>query len=108
MATLGDSPVKYASFIQIDDLIDVLTDGVLIFDELQSVIQRLPPAESQGSGSKWLSVIPAARWVSRKDPLLAMVTRLQGFKSSVTCILCILQRFVASPSCLLRKSCSPR
>ncbi|KAM5350443.1 hypothetical protein ACJ41O_006948 [Fusarium nematophilum] len=36
---------KYASLIEVDQLVAVLTDGVLIFSDLEAVLQTLPPAE---------------------------------------------------------------
>jgi len=99
VSNLSGSPVRYAFLIQVDDLIEVLTDGVLIFDEFQSILQKLPSVDSPGTASRWLAVIPSARWVNKKDPLLSMVARLQGFKSSITCILSILQRSVRRGLC---------
>ncbi|KAK0623842.1 hypothetical protein B0T14DRAFT_602332 [Immersiella caudata] len=91
VSNLSGSPVRYAFLIQVDDLIEVLTDGVLIFDELQSILQTLPSVDSPGTASLWRTAVPSARWVNKKDPLLAIFARLQGFKSSITCILNILQ-----------------
>ncbi|KAH7176269.1 ras family-domain-containing protein [Dactylonectria macrodidyma] len=80
--------VKYASLIQVDQLIAVLTDGVLIFSELEAVLQTLPPPEPiSPRGRLWLSM----QWVRKNSSLTAIFTRLQAFKLSINCILSILQ-----------------
>ncbi|KAH8650456.1 CDC24 calponin-domain-containing protein [Ilyonectria robusta] len=80
--------VKYASLIQVDQLIAVLTDGVLIFSELVAVLQTLPPPEPISPGGRLWSPI---QWVRKKSSLTAIFTRLQAFKLSINSILNILQ-----------------
>ncbi|EWG55230.1 hypothetical protein FVEG_13266 [Fusarium verticillioides 7600] len=80
--------VRYASLIQVDQLTAVLFDGVKIFSELLAVLQTLPPLEpSSPGGSLWTPI----QWVRKKSSLTAIVHRLQAFKSSIICILSILQ-----------------
>ncbi|CVK98811.1 uncharacterized protein FMAN_08425 [Fusarium mangiferae] len=80
--------VRYASLIQVDQLTAVLFDGVKIFSELLAVLQTLPPLElSSPGGSLWTPI----QWVRKKSSLTAMLHKLQAFKSSIVCILSILQ-----------------
>ncbi|KAF5703315.1 hypothetical protein FMUND_13014 [Fusarium mundagurra] len=80
--------VRYASLIQVDQLTAVLFDGVKIFSELLAVLQTLPPLEpSSPGGSLWTPI----QWIRKKSSLTAMLQRLQTFKSSIVCILSILQ-----------------
>ncbi|KAG5746418.1 hypothetical protein H9Q70_010887 [Fusarium xylarioides] len=80
--------VRYASLIQVDQLTAVLFDGVKIFSELLAMLQTLPPLEpSSPGGSLWTPI----QWVRKKSSLTAILHRLQAFKSSIVCILSILQ-----------------
>ncbi|KAF4345562.1 Ras family other [Fusarium beomiforme] len=85
---LSTTNIRYASLIQVDQLTAVLLDGVKIFSELLEVLQTLPPLEPTSPGGSLWSPI---QWVRKKSSLTAIVTRLQAFKSSIVCILCILQ-----------------
>ncbi|KAH7116422.1 hypothetical protein EDB81DRAFT_862150 [Dactylonectria macrodidyma] len=90
VSNISTRNVKYASLIQVDQLIAILTNGVLIFSELQAVLQTLPPPEPISPG--WRLLAPM-QWVRKKSSLTAIFTRLQAFKLSINCILSILQRF---------------
>ncbi|KAI1045000.1 hypothetical protein LB505_012436 [Fusarium chuoi] len=80
--------VRYASLIQVDQLTAVLFDGVKIFSELLAALQTLPPLEpSSPGGSLWTPI----QWVRKKSSLAAILHRLQAFRSSIVCILSILQ-----------------
>ncbi|KAF5711451.1 hypothetical protein FGLOB1_5014 [Fusarium globosum] len=80
--------VRYASLIQVDQLTAVLFDGVKIFSELLAVLQTLPPLEPNSpGGSLWTPI----QWVRKKSSLTAILHRLRAFKSSIVCILSILQ-----------------
>ncbi|KAF5253479.1 hypothetical protein FANTH_1550 [Fusarium anthophilum] len=80
--------VRYASLIQVDQLTAVLFDGVKIFSELLAVLQTLPPLEpTTPGGSIWTPI----QWVRKKASLTAILQRLRAFKSSIVCILSILQ-----------------
>lgn len=85
---------RYASLIQVDQLMAVLTDGVLIFSEMHTMMLTLPPPEPANSGERFWSQM---QWVRKKSSLTASFTRLQAFKISVNCILSILQRYVDHP-----------
>ncbi|KAK0749111.1 hypothetical protein B0T18DRAFT_364327 [Schizothecium vesticola] len=84
----GPSRVQYASLVQVDQLLAVLTDGVLVFSELDALLQTLAPAEVGGSRARLLS---SMQWVRKKGALATLCTRLQAFKLSINCILSILQ-----------------
>ncbi|KAK1828645.1 hypothetical protein QBC39DRAFT_149877 [Podospora conica] len=82
------SRVSYASLVQVDQLLAVLTDGVLVFSELDALLQTLEPTDAGGSRARLLS---SMQWVRKKGALATLCTRLQAFKLSVNCILNILQ-----------------
>ncbi|CVL13456.1 hypothetical protein FPRO06_07790 [Fusarium proliferatum] len=89
ISNFSTSNVRYASLIQVDQLTAVLFDGVKIFSELLAALQTLPPLEpSSPGGSMWTPI----QWVRKKSSLAAILHRLQAFKSSIVCILSILQR----------------
>ena len=79
------STIKYAAFIQVDQFIAVLSDGVLIFDELETLLNTLPPLDTA-------AFLSSLQWVRKKGSLTALFTRLQAFKTSINCILGILMR----------------
>lgn len=93
----GPSRVQYASLVQVDQLLAVLTDGVLVFSELDALLQTLAPTEVGGSRARLLS---SMQWVRKKGALASLCTRLQAFKLSINCILSILQRWALSCPCL--------
>lgn len=96
-SSTGPSRVQYASLVQVDQLLAVLTDGVLVFSELDALLQTLAPTEVGGSRARLLS---SMQWVRKKGALATLCTRLQAFKLSINCILSILQRWVLPCSCL--------
>jgi cell division control protein 24 len=81
--------VKYASLVQVDQLIAVLTEGVLVFSELDALLQTLPPPDQTGSRARLLS---SMQWVRKKGALSDLCMRLQALKLNINCILSILQR----------------
>ncbi|KAF4499311.1 Ras family, other [Fusarium agapanthi] len=87
-AEVSSEALAYASLIQVDQLTAVLFDGVKIFSELLAVLQTLPPPEpTSPGGSLWTPI----QWVRKKGSLTAILHRLRAFKSSIVCILSILQ-----------------
>jgi cell division control protein 24 len=82
---------KYARLVQLDHLIAVLTDGVLLYSELESTAASLPAI---GPGNLAPSLLAKFQWTRKEAALTGLVTRLQGFKSSITLILMILQRYI--------------
>ncbi len=83
------SGMRYASLIQVDELKAVLTDGVMLFSNLESMVNSLPPHNITGQGTRMLTSI---QWARKKGALVSVFTRLQAFKTSINCILSILQR----------------
>jgi hypothetical protein len=86
-ADLGNTPVKRRELIQIDQLIATLTDGILIFNELEPLVVRL--------GSSTENLRARMRWALKGDPLESFVFRMQLFRSSISVMLNILQWYVA-------------
>ncbi|KAK3328265.1 hypothetical protein B0T19DRAFT_186010 [Cercophora scortea] len=82
------SSITYASLIQIDELRAVLTDGVLLFSELEALVDTLPPLGASSQGARLLASI---QWTRKRGALFAVLARLQSFKVSINCILSILQ-----------------
>ncbi|KAK3381861.1 hypothetical protein B0H63DRAFT_476747 [Podospora didyma] len=79
---------KHASLIQVDQIIAVLTYGVHLFSEFESLLQTLPPPDHRSSRTRLFSSV---QWIRKKATLTAYFTRIQAFKLSVNCILSILQ-----------------
>lgn len=77
-----------AALIQLDQVVAVLTDGVLIFSDLEACVGDLPPAEP--------SITPLALryrlgWARKESALSTLLGRLEAFKSSMSLMLIILQ-----------------
>ncbi|KAK4458971.1 hypothetical protein QBC42DRAFT_275473 [Cladorrhinum samala] len=77
-----------AALIQLDQIVAVLTDGVLIFSDLEACVEDLPPAEP--------SITPLALryrlgWARKESALSTLLGRLEAFKSSMSLMLNILQ-----------------
>jgi len=85
---LGSVPAKYATLVTLDQVIAVLTDGVLLYSELEASLSSLP---SEPPGTK-PSLQSRLRWARKEPVFVGVLTRLQGFKGSITLILSILQR----------------
>lgn len=84
---LTSANVKNASLIQVDQVVAVLTDGVLIFSELELACGAL--RDEQPSALRLRSRLNLVR---KEDNLSSLLTRLQAFKDSLTLMLTILQR----------------
>lgn len=83
--------IQHATLISVDQLVAILTDGVLIFSELEDLIQSLIP---RGSADQRLPLLVRLQWVREEGTLNSLLTRLQAFKSSMNLMLVILMRFV--------------
>ena len=80
---LDRSPRIRRELIQVDQLIAALTDGVLLFSELEALVLRLV-----GQSNK----IPSRmQWAWNDEKFASLVSRMQNFKSSITVMLNILQ-----------------
>ncbi|KAK3987467.1 hypothetical protein QBC44DRAFT_400099 [Cladorrhinum sp. PSN332] len=77
-----------AALIQVDYLITVLTNGVLIFSELEACVGDLPVPDLSITG---LGLRSRLGWARKETALDGLLSRLEGFKSSISTILNILQ-----------------
>jgi hypothetical protein len=76
-------PRRRKELIQIDQLIAALTDGVLLFSELEALVDRL--------GDPKDALLSRARWARKDHEVDSLVSRLLGFKTSVALMLGILR-----------------
>ena len=83
---LRSEHVRNASLIQVDQVVAVLTDGVLIFSELEIACGSLK--DQQPSALRLRSRL---NFVRKESDLSTLLTRLQAFKDSLNLILTILQ-----------------
>jgi cell division control protein 24 len=88
---LASIPARRAALIQIDHLIAVFTDGVLLFSELEASLPSLPSTEPV---SPRLPLQLRLQWARKESTFEGLLTRLQGFKASISLMLTILQRQV--------------
>jgi cell division control protein 24 len=82
------TPRNRTALIQIDQLVAVLTDGVLIFSDLEAIAQPL-----KGAVSIWERL----QWVRVEPDLASILPRLEGFRNALTSILDIFQRYFQCP-----------
>ncbi|KAL6355238.1 hypothetical protein LRP88_11487 [Fusarium phalaenopsidis] len=85
---LGAVQARHASLIAVHQVVTILTDGVLLFSELEAVVRSLPPRE--GSDQR-LPLRARLLWARKESTFTSLVTRVQSFKSSMSLILMILQ-----------------
>jgi cell division control protein 24 len=83
--------VQRAALVSIDQVVAVLTDGVLVFSDLEASVGRLPPGTSSVTR---MDIWSRLQWARKELEFIALLSRLQGFKSSTSLILNILQRHV--------------
>lgn len=80
---LSAVPQRRKQLIQIDQLVAALTDGVLLFSELESLVDKL--------GDPIDALLSRAKWARKDHELESIVARLLGFKTSVALMLGILR-----------------
>lgn len=80
---LNSAPRRRRELIQVSQLIATLTDGALLFGELEPLVLQLGTTTE-----KWTTRI---QWALKKDPLNSFIARVQLFKSSIGVMLNILQ-----------------
>ena len=88
---MASVPARRAALVRVDQLVTVLTNGVLIFSELEASVGSLSLAAPSITR---LALRFRLQWVRKEAELSGLLTRLQGFKLSVSLILTILQRHV--------------
>ena len=84
---LGTVPRRRRKLIQIDQLVAALTDGVLVFSELEAIVDQLGDLKD--------AVSSRGRWARKEHELASLVLRLTGFKTSVALMLGILRWYVS-------------
>ncbi|KAK0747087.1 hypothetical protein B0T18DRAFT_165014 [Schizothecium vesticola] len=86
-SNLATLPTQRTLLIQVDHVVAILTNGVLVFSDLETCVGDLPTPD--------VSSAPALRrrlqWTRKENDLKPILGRLQGFKASVSMILGILQ-----------------
>ncbi|KAH7072537.1 hypothetical protein FB567DRAFT_538348 [Paraphoma chrysanthemicola] len=80
---LSTSSPHRKELIQLDQLVATLTDGVLLFDELETLVKRLSKSKD-GNVSR-------LGWARNDSKFASIKSRMQCFKSSITIMLNILQ-----------------
>ncbi|KAH7382727.1 hypothetical protein DE146DRAFT_240187 [Phaeosphaeria sp. MPI-PUGE-AT-0046c] len=80
---LSAVPQRRKQLIQIDQLVATLTDGVLLFSELESLVDKL--------GDPNDVILSRAKWARKDHELASIVKRLFGFKTSMALMLGILR-----------------
>ncbi|KAI1743451.1 hypothetical protein F4680DRAFT_408265 [Xylaria scruposa] len=96
------------ALVSVDQVVAILTSGVLLFAELEGAVQglvaALPSPPTEGESTKRISGIlglsptqhrlplrARMKWVRQEESLKPLLERLQGFKVSVTVVLTLLQ-----------------
>ncbi|KAK0614078.1 hypothetical protein B0T14DRAFT_527604 [Immersiella caudata] len=88
---LGSVPVQRAALIQVDHVVAVLTDGVLIFSDLEVVVRSLDSLGDFSVSITRLALRSRLQWARKESEITSLLARLQGFKSSASLILNIFQ-----------------
>jgi cell division control protein 24 len=80
---------QHAAFIGVNQVVTILTDGVLLFSELQNELSSLP---AKDEADERISLLARLQWARKESSLNTLIVRLQSFKSSMTLVLMILKR----------------
>ncbi|KAF5245971.1 hypothetical protein FANTH_7061 [Fusarium anthophilum] len=84
---LGSVKVQHAALIGVNQVVAVLTDGVLLYSELHKELQSLWTKD----GVEKVPLRGRLQWVWKETTFVTLLSRLQSFKSSMTLVLVILQ-----------------
>ncbi|RFN55230.1 hypothetical protein FIE12Z_483 [Fusarium flagelliforme] len=79
---------QHAALIGVNQVVTILTDGVLLFSELQSELKSLP---AKDEADEKIPIWARLQWARKEGSLNALILRLQSFKSSMTLVLMILK-----------------
>ncbi|KAI1752914.1 hypothetical protein F4782DRAFT_530027 [Xylaria castorea] len=96
------------ALVGVDQVVAILTSGVLLFAELEGAVQRLVPSSPSlivegestdripgvlelSSMQHRLPLRARMQWARQEESLKSLLARLQGFKVSVTAVLTLLQ-----------------
>lgn len=88
---LGSVKVQHAALIGVNQVVAILTDGVLLYSELHKELQSLRAKD----GAEKVPLRGRLQWVWKESTFVTLLNRLQSFKSSMTLVLVILQRCVS-------------
>jgi len=89
LTDLSSAPPRRAALIQLDQLIVTLTESVLTFSELETIITPLAVSKGQK-----FPLRTRLKWTRIEDNCLKMVERLQRHKASISLMLNILQWYI--------------
>ncbi|KAK0647157.1 hypothetical protein B0T16DRAFT_414757 [Cercophora newfieldiana] len=78
-----------AALVEVDQVVAVLTNGVLIFSDLEASVSTLPLPDS--SSITRLALRSRFQWARKETEFTTLLSRLQSFKSSISLILGILR-----------------
>ncbi|KAL9572362.1 hypothetical protein ACKAV7_003563 [Fusarium commune] len=84
---LGSVKVQHAALIGVNQVVTILTDGVLLYSELHKELQSLRAKD----GVEKVPLRGRLQWVWKESTFITLLNRLQSFKSSTTLVLMILQ-----------------
>ncbi|EKJ68345.1 hypothetical protein FPSE_11353 [Fusarium pseudograminearum CS3096] len=87
-ANFASVKAQHAALIGVSQVVTILTDGVLLFSELQNELDSLPAKDEADEG---VSLWSRLQWARKESSLNTLIVRLQSFKSSTTLILMILK-----------------
>ncbi|EXK77075.1 hypothetical protein FOQG_18204 [Fusarium oxysporum f. sp. raphani 54005] len=84
---LSSVKVQHAALIGVNQVVAVLTDGVLLYSELYTELQSLPAT----GGDTKIPLMGRLQWARKESTFITLLNRLQSFKNSMTLVLMILQ-----------------
>ncbi|KAF9771574.1 hypothetical protein IL306_010780 [Fusarium sp. DS 682] len=84
---LASVKVQHAALIGVNQVVTILTDGVLLYSELHTELQSLPAKD----GDVKIPLIGRLQWALKESTFITLLNRLQSFKNSMTLVLMILQ-----------------
>jgi cell division control protein 24 len=87
---MASASVQRAAFVQADQVIAILTDGVLLFSHLEATVGSLLLGDSPITTLDFASRL---QWARKDTELTSILTRLQGFKASISLMLSIFQTY---------------
>ncbi|EGU74331.1 hypothetical protein FOPG_14582 [Fusarium oxysporum f. sp. conglutinans race 2 54008] len=83
----GSVKFQHAALIGVNQVVAILTDGVLLYSELHKELQSLRAKD----GAEKVPLRGRLQWVWKESTFVTLLNRLQSFKSSMTLVLMILQ-----------------
>ncbi|KAF4458423.1 hypothetical protein FALBO_14849 [Fusarium albosuccineum] len=85
---LASVQMRHAALISIEHVVTILTEGVLLFSELEGLVRSLPPREG---ADQRLPLRARVQWTRKEGAFNSLLARLQSFKASMSLILQILR-----------------